>query len=98
MEGKAKVGPKRICILPRLTGVGGMVSFRARLVSGLANGAVQVSEDLADEPYEAILVIGGTRQLPGLWRAKRRGVRIVQRLNGMNWGQPPAPRPCGPAR
>jgi glycosyltransferase involved in cell wall biosynthesis len=31
------------------------------------------------------LVIGGTRDFLSLWRAKRRGVRIVQRLNGINW-------------
>jgi glycosyltransferase involved in cell wall biosynthesis len=31
------------------------------------------------------LVIGGTRQIGALWRAKRRGARIVQRLDGMNW-------------
>jgi glycosyltransferase involved in cell wall biosynthesis len=30
-------------------------------------------------------VIGGTRQLAGLWRARRQGARIVQRLDGMNW-------------
>ncbi len=33
----------------------------------------------------SILVIGGTRQLGEVIRARRRGVRIVQRLNGMNW-------------
>ena len=30
-------------------------------------------------------MIGGTRRLDLLWQAQRRGVRIVQRLNGMNW-------------
>jgi hypothetical protein len=30
-------------------------------------------------------VIGGTRDLHGLRRLKKRGVRIVQRLDGMNW-------------
>lgn len=32
-----------------------------------------------------ILVSGGTRQLPDLWKARRRGVRIVQRLAQGNW-------------
>jgi len=76
---------ERICILPRVSGVGGMVSFRARITAALTRRGVQVSADLADVPCRAILVIGGTRQLPGLWRLKRRGVRIVQRLDGMNW-------------
>ena len=39
----------------------------------------------ADDPSDAILVIAGTRNLLPLWRARRRGVRIVQRLDGINW-------------
>jgi glycosyltransferase involved in cell wall biosynthesis len=62
-----------------------MVSFRGKLVKGLAEHGIGVSFDLSDTPYAAILVIGGTRDLPGLWRARQRGVRIVQRLDGMNW-------------
>ena len=38
-----------------------------------------------DDSAEAILVIAGNRQLLPLWRARRRGLRIVQRLDGMNW-------------
>jgi glycosyltransferase involved in cell wall biosynthesis len=62
-----------------------MVSFRGKLVKGLAERGIRVSYDLADTPYDAILVIGGTRDLIGLWNAKRRGARVVQRLDGMNW-------------
>ena len=76
---------KRVCLIPNVSGVGGMVSFRGKLAKGLAERGIGVSYDLADVPYSAILVIGGTRDLPGLWRAKRHGVRIVQRLDGMNW-------------
>ena len=79
------IGSRRICILPRLSGVGGMVSFRAKLLQGLADRGVETCDDLADAPYQSILVIGGTRDLPGLRRARRGGVRIVQRLDGMNW-------------
>lgn len=77
--------PKRVCLLPRLQGVGGMVSFQYKLAAGLEKRGVQVCYDLSDQPYQAVLVIGGTRQLGGLWRARRNGVRVVQRLNGMNW-------------
>jgi glycosyltransferase involved in cell wall biosynthesis len=42
-------------------------------------------DDLADTPYQSVLVIGGTRDLPGLWRIRRRGIPVVQRLDGMNW-------------
>jgi glycosyltransferase involved in cell wall biosynthesis len=62
-----------------------MVSFREKLEHGLAARKIEVARDLDDTPYQAILVIGGTRQIPQLWRAKRKGIRIVQRLDGMNW-------------
>ena len=81
----SSVLPKRVCLLPRLSGVGGMVSFQKRLVSGLAKRGVEVTYDVRDRPYRAVLVIGGTRQLLGLSRAKQRGVPVVQRLDGMNW-------------
>jgi len=46
---------------------------------------IQVSDDLSAPPYDAVLVTGGTRDLAGLSQARRRGVRIVQRLDGINW-------------
>jgi glycosyltransferase involved in cell wall biosynthesis len=62
-----------------------MVSFQHKLAAGLEKRGVGVAYDLEDWPYAAVLVIGGTRRLAGLWRARRRGARIVQRLDGMNW-------------
>ena len=76
---------RRICIVPRVSGIGGMVSFRHRLAAGLAARGVEVCDDLADKPYRSVLVIGGTRQLPAIWRARRQGIPVVQRLDGMNW-------------
>lgn len=75
----------RICVLPKLSGVGGMVSFQHKFTQSLEERGIEVCFDLKDEPYQAILVIGGTRQLVGLWRARRKGIPIVQRLDGMNW-------------
>jgi glycosyltransferase involved in cell wall biosynthesis len=75
----------RICLIPKVSGTGGMVSFRQRLTAGLVRRGLQVCDDLDDEQYEAVLVIGGTRQLGGLWRARQRGACIVQRLDGRNW-------------
>lgn len=75
----------RICLIPRVHGIGGMVSFKQKFTAALQKRGVEVCDDLADEPYQAVLVIAATRQLAGLWRARRRGVRIVQRLDGMNW-------------
>jgi glycosyltransferase involved in cell wall biosynthesis len=62
-----------------------MVSFQAKFTQGLLEHGYEVCFDLQDHPYEAVLVIGGTRDLPGLQRARRLGVPVVQRLNGMNW-------------
>ena len=75
----------KLCLTPRVHGVGGMVSFAAKLSAGLAARGIETCDDLRRTDYDTLLVIGGTRDLPGLWRARRRGVRIVQRLNGMNW-------------
>lgn len=80
-----KGGLSRVCLVPRLSGVGGMVSFQHKLASGLAARGVEVCYDLADDPYQAVLVVGGTRHLAGLWRARRSGIPVIQRLDGMNW-------------
>jgi glycosyltransferase involved in cell wall biosynthesis len=74
-----------ICILPRLEGLGGPASFRARLVTGLARRGIRVHQDPRDPTCRALLVIGGTSRLNELLAARRRGLRLVQRLNGMNW-------------
>ncbi|MEW6717650.1 MAG: glycosyltransferase family 4 protein [Chloroflexota bacterium] len=76
---------ERICLVPWVSGVGGMVSFRDKFVAGLVARGVDVTFDLHSVHYDSVLVIGGTRHLAGLWRAKQRGVPIVQRLDGMNW-------------
>ncbi len=75
----------RICIIPKVHGVGGMVSFQARLIAGLKARGIQVSDDLTDRSCNAILIIGGARNIASLLYARRRGVRIVQRLDGINW-------------
>ena len=75
----------KICVTPRLSGVGGMVSFQHELIKGLTQRGVSVTQDLSDLDYQAVLVIGGTRNLVGLWRARKRDIPVIQRLNGMNW-------------
>jgi len=75
----------QICLVPKLSGLGGMVSFQAKFINGLSTRGIPYTFNLNHPDNAAILVVGGTRQLWGLWRAKRRRVRIVQRLNGMNW-------------
>jgi len=75
----------QVCLVPRLSGLGGMVSFQAKFIQGLEARQIPYSFELSDPANTAVLVIGGTRKLMQLWRAKRRGLRIYQRLNGMNW-------------
>ena len=75
----------QICLVPKLDGLGGMVSFQAKFKQGLTARNIPTCFDLNNPDNKAVLVIGGTRHIWQLWRAKRRHVRIVQRLNGLNW-------------
>lgn len=74
----------RICIVPRVEGPGGVTSFRLKFEEGLRTRGVEVIND-AEQPADALLVLAGTRHLISLRNAKRRGIRIVQRLDGINW-------------
>ena len=74
----------RICIIPRVEGLGGVTSFRLKFEYGLQARGVKVTNKLS-EPSEAVLVLAGTKSLLALWKARRRGQRIVQRLDGINW-------------
>jgi len=63
----------------------GPASFQRRLAAGLGARGIEVSYSLSDPPYDAVLVNGGTRALRQLSLAKRRGIPILQRLDGINW-------------
>ena len=63
-----------------------MASFRLKFEQGLRARGVDVTHDLSDKS-DAVLVIAGTRNLIPLWKARQRGQRIVQRLDGVNWVQ-----------
>lgn len=76
----------KICIVPRVEGTGGMASFRLKFEQGLRARGVEVTHDLS-AGSDAALVIAGTRNLLPLWKARQRGRRIVQRLDGVNWVQ-----------
>lgn len=74
----------RICITPFVQGTGGMASFRLKFEQGLKSRGIDITYDL-DSNFESLLVIAGTRFLPRLSRVRRRGIRVVQRLDGINW-------------
>jgi glycosyltransferase involved in cell wall biosynthesis len=75
----------RICIIPWASNVGGVSSFQVKLAAGLEKCGHQVCYDLRETPFQAVLLTGGVRDLPGLVRLRGGGVRIVQRLDGINW-------------
>ncbi len=75
----------RVCLVPQAQNVGGPASFQQKFAAGLEKRGIQVCYQLDDTPYDAVLVIGGTRHLGKLWRTRREGIPIIQRLNGMNW-------------
>lgn len=75
----------RVCLIPHIPGVAGPANFQRRLAAGLTSHGIEVSHSLDDRPYTAILVAGGSRHMAGLWRARRRGIPVVQRLAGLNW-------------
>jgi len=75
----------RICLVNPSRGVAGPASFQRRLAAGLAARGIGVAYGLDDEPYAAALVVGGVRQLAGLARARRGGLPLLQRLDGINW-------------
>ena len=75
----------KVCLVQRLAGVGGPAAFQRRLTAGLEARGVEVTYDLDDMPFDAALVINATRSMGKLRRRRREGVRVVQRLGGLNW-------------
>jgi glycosyltransferase involved in cell wall biosynthesis len=75
----------RIGIIPNVRGVGGPASFNEKLVRGLQKRGVEATYDLDSSDLSAVLVIAGTRHLGTLAALKRKGLPIIQRLDGMNW-------------
>jgi len=76
---------KTIAVLPKLETLAGPASFYGRFTKTAREKGYTIHNDPADPEVDALLVIAGSRHLGQLWRAKRRGVRIVQRIDGLNW-------------
>ena len=74
-----------IGIIPDVRGLGGPASFHQKFVSGLQKRHIQVSYDLQRTDLQAVLVIAGSRHLRAIASARRNGIPIIQRLDGMNW-------------
>jgi glycosyltransferase involved in cell wall biosynthesis len=76
---------QKICLVPKLVGLGGTASFQSRLANELGRRGVAITYDLQDPEVGVVLVVGGTRSLRALSAARGRGALIVQRLGGINW-------------
>ena len=77
----------RICIYPRVESMGGVGSFRLKFTEGLTARGMEVTNEINDSRPDFILLLAGTKNLPALWRARQRGIPIIQRLDGINWVQ-----------
>lgn len=73
-----------ICIIPRATVTGGVTSFQKKMTAGLEKRGIRVTHAW-DGREDAILLTGASRNITPLLQARRRGVPIVQRLDGINW-------------
>lgn len=77
---------KSICLVPKITAVGGPASFQRRFIDASAAFGVTVHYDPNRDDIGAFLVIGAPASgLAALIRARLRGIPVIQRLNGMNW-------------
>jgi glycosyltransferase involved in cell wall biosynthesis len=81
----------RVCLTPRVGG-GGPASFQNRLRSEFGRLGIESTFDVRARPLDAVLVFAGTKDLAALARCRREGVRIVQRLDGINWLYKVVPR------
>jgi hypothetical protein len=61
-----------------------MATFRHKFEAGLVRRGVSVSNDPGDK-CDALLIIAGTRHMLPLLKVRRRGIPVVQRLDGINW-------------
>jgi glycosyltransferase involved in cell wall biosynthesis len=78
-------GLRRVSFVARLQGVAGPAAFQRRLAAGLEQRGIEVGYGPQQAGDDPLLLLGGTRRLAPLVRARRRGVAVVQRLDGMNW-------------
>ena len=74
-----------ICILPQVKTTGGPSSFQSKLKAGLSARGIDTHHEISRNDTRALLITGATRNFGSLIEARHRRIRIVQRLDGMNW-------------
>ena len=78
---------KSICLLPKAASLGGPRTVQQNLITWAEHsGEIEIHFDANREDIDAFLVIGGPKKyLKRLLEARRKGIPVVHRLNGMNW-------------
>ena len=78
---------KSICLVPEAKSLGGPRTFQRTLIAWAErSGAAEIHFDADREDIDAFLVIGAPKKyLKQLLQARRKGIPVVHRLNGMNW-------------
>ena len=76
-----------ICLVPEARSLGGPKTFQRNLIAWAEKtGAAEIHFDADRGDIDAFLVIGGPKKYLGrLLKARRQGIPVVHRLNGMNW-------------
>ncbi|MBR6090783.1 MAG: glycosyltransferase family 4 protein, partial [Anaerolineaceae bacterium] len=78
---------RSICLVPEATSLGGPRTFQKNLITWSEKSPeIDIHFDAGREDIDAFLVIGGPKKyLKRLLLARRTGIPVVHRLNGMNW-------------
>lgn len=78
---------RSICLIPEAMSLGGPRTFQRNLITWAEqSGQAEIHFDPDREDIDAFLVIGGPKKYLGrLLKARRQGIPVVHRLNGINW-------------
>ncbi len=78
---------KSICLIPEAGSLGGPRTFQQNLIRWAADtGKAEIHFDADRKDIDAFLVIGGPKKyIKRLLQARKAGIPVVHRLNGMNW-------------
>lgn len=74
-----------LCLGSPIPGHSGPASFQRRLIAGLEQRSIYARFWPDCRSSQVVLIIGGTRRIPAVVKAKRSGAFVIQRLNGLNW-------------
>lgn len=85
MHTQTHLEKKWVIGFPHLPAAGGPGSFQIRLTKALQHEGVKIVFPNDPQTPDLILVVGGTAKLKWLWDCKRKGSKIVHRLDGINW-------------